>query len=377
MKYRKFGKTDWEISVLGLGVMQLQNICEAVNRDSESEWIEIIRYAIDKGVNYIDLGFPFYVQSDSVNRALQNGYREKVKVAVNLPSHLINSYHDFDKYLNDQIRRFNLEKIDFCMIEGLDRKTWPKLRKIDVQGWADNALKIGQISNVGFTFHDDVLYLRDIVESYDQWSHCQIQFSFMDVNHHPGIGGLKFAAEKGLPVIVTNPLKGRRLVNNLPEAIAEVWGNALEKRTLTEWGMRFAWNHSEVTSVIGDINNKSQLITNLDLADNNCSEQGNLTVLEQLTFNLVKDSYRSLRSIACTSCRVCMPCTIEIDVPRIFELYNDAIMYNDSRLSSFVYLVEEHNLEKCVKCGRCQKKCPKRLPLLNTLDSARKLLEQV
>jgi hypothetical protein len=261
------------------------------------------------------------------------------------------------------------------MIGGLDRKTWPKLQKLDFLGWADKTMKSGKISNLGFTFHDDVIFLRDIVEAYEKWSHCQFQFSFMDVSHHPGISGLAFAAEKGLPVIVTDPLKGRRLLYNIPNEILPVWGTALEARSLTEWGMRFVWNRPEVVSVIGDVLNLNQLRENLEMADSDSSEAGNLTVLEQLTLNRVKDTYRNLRPIACTACRVCMPCPIEIDVPRIFELYNDAIIYNDSKFSSLVYHIEEHNIAKCCKCGKCQQRCPKRLQLLNVLDSAKKLFE--
>lgn len=371
---------DWEISVLGLGVMQLPSIISSKTNDSKSENIELIRYAIDHGVNYLNLGFPYHMEqhkyiSKEIGLALKDGYREKIKVFANLPCRLINSYQDFDHYLNQQLQTLLLDKIDFCNLEGLDRKIWPKVEQLGVLQWADEAIKDGRIDHLGFAFHDDVFYLRDTIQAYDHWSHCEFQFSFMDISHHPGVGGLKFAAERGFPVIITEPLRGGRLVENLPDSVTEVWGDSLQKRSLTEWGMRSVWDHPEVTSIIGDIINLEQLKVNLALAHKDSSEPENLSGEAQLMLNRVRDAYRKLRPIQCTACRCCMPCRLEIDVPRIYEIYNDAIMYSNTKLARFIYQIERHNLEICVKCGHCEKTCPKRFPLLDVLDGALRLLE--
>jgi len=377
MKYRRFGMLEWEVSVLGFGVMRLASIDEDQATKTEAESIQMIRYAIDHGVNYLDSGYPSNMRrlervSRLISQALQDGYRQKVKVAATLPSLFMNSSPDFDRCLNEQLQWLQMDRIDFYLLGGLNRDIWPTLRELGVLRWAEGAMKDGRIDKLGFSFHDDFQVLRDIVDAYDTWALSQFHYSYMDVAHHPGIGGLEYAAEKGLAVVITGPLRGGRLTKEPPESVAKVWASAKQKRTPAEWGLRWVWNHPEISVVVSDMSTMEQVAEDVALADS--AEPDSLTVQELILINKVREAYHKLKPIPCTACRSCMPCPQGIDVPRIFELYNDAIMYRDIETPRFIYGIEQHDAGSCTECSSCVDTCPKKIAILDYLKAVHQLL---
>ncbi len=345
----------------------------------EAESVRMLRYAIDHGVNYLDLGFPYDRQRHErltrlLGRALQDGYRQKIKVAANLPSFLIDSSRDFQRYLNEQLEWLQADRIDFYLLGGLNRDTWPGLQGLDVLHWAEGAMADGQIGRLGFSFHDNFQVLRGILDDYDKWAVCQFQYSYMDVDNQPGVGGLKYAAEKGLAVVVAEPLKGGRLTQQPPESVARVWAGVSPERTLAEWGLRWVWNHPAVSTVVCDMSTLEQVIQNIALADD--AEPASLTVQEQVLVSQVREAYRKLRPVPCTTCRACMPCPQGIDVPRIFELYNDAIMYGDIETGRSIYRTERHRIDSCTECGSCVNTCARQIAILDWLKKVQELFPE-
>lgn len=377
MKYRRFGKLDWEASILGFGVMALPSIGGDRAFIDEAESIRMIRYAVDQGLNYIDSGYPHDMsQYESriclLSRALQGGYRDKVKISATLPLLLIHSRSDFDRCLDNQIQWLQTNGIDFYLLGWLNRDNWPGLRELGVLLWAEQAMMDGRIDKLGFSFHDDFQGLRTILEDYDSWSLCQFQYSYMDVDHHPGVGGLKYAAGKGLAVVITEPFRGGRLTKEPPEPVAKAWARAPQERSLAEWGLRWVWDHPEVSTVVSDMSNVEQVIENIALA--NSAAPDSLTVQEEVVINQVREVYRRLRPIPCSTCSCCMPCPIDIDVPRIFELYNDAIIYRDIKTGRFLYGIEQHCADTCTECSACEDACPKKIAIMDYLMVAHQLL---
>jgi predicted aldo/keto reductase-like oxidoreductase len=194
----------------------------------------------------------------------------------------------------------------------------------------------------------------------------------MDVDHDPGVSGIKYAFEKGLAVVITEPLRWGRLTKEPPESVAEVWASSKQRRTLSEWGLRWVWNHPEVSVVVSDMSTMEQVVEDVALADS--AEPDSLTVQELVLISRVREAYRKLRPIPCTSCRACMPCLQGIDVPRIFELYNDAIIYNDTKTARSLYCSEQHRADTCTECGACVNACAKKLAVMDWLKAARQLL---
>ena len=154
MKYRKFGKLDWKVSALGFGAMRLPVLKEDHNNIDEPEAIRMIRYAIDHGVNYIDSAYGYHGGNSEVivGKALKDGYKEKVRVATKLPVPEVSSSADFDRLLNQQLKRLQNDRVDFYLLHGLNKVGWTKVRNLGVLKWAEGAMADGRIGYLGFSF---------------------------------------------------------------------------------------------------------------------------------------------------------------------------------------------------------------------------------
>jgi hypothetical protein len=377
MKYRKFGKLDWKVSALGFGAMRLP----VINGDhaviNEPESIKMIRYAIDHGVNYIDSAY-FYHRGNSevlVSKALRDGYREKVRIATKLPCGDVHVEQDIDRLFNEQITRLQTNKVDFYLLHGLNKTEWPKVRDFGVLKWAERKMAEGQIGHLGFSFHDDYNVFQEIIDAYDNWTMTQIQYNYMDEQTQAGTKGLEYANKKGLAVVVMEPIRGGRLAKP-PEKVAKIWAGAPVQRTPAEWALRWVWNHPEVATALSGMGNMEQVIENLAYAEH--SQPHNLTSDELALISKARDAYVSLTAVACTGCRYCMPCPNDVDIPRVFEFYNEAMIYDtvaeQRRMYNFPGRFKDHRADKCTKCDQCVDKCPQKLAIPELLEKAHEFL---
>ena len=379
MQYRKFGKLDWQVSALGFGAMRLPQIDKDPANVDEAESIRMVRYAIDHGVNYVDTAYPYHAgKSETViGNALRDGYRGKVKVATKLPSWSIHSHEDCDRYLNKQMERLQLDKVDFYLLHGLNKAFWPRLRDLNVFRWAERAMADGRIGHLGFSFHDDFEVFKEIIDAYDNWTLCQIQYNYMDVDYQAGTRGLHYAASKGLAVVVMEPLRGGCLAQKMPESLNKLWASAPQKRSPAQWGLLWVWNHPQVTLALSGMTRMEQVEENVAIA--NSAMPDSLTSEELTLIDRVREAFRGLAPIPCTGCGYCMPCENGVQIPRIFELYNQAIMYGDVMTSQFFYcgsggLKKEEQANQCTECGDCLEACPQHIDIPEWLKKAHALL---
>ena len=339
--------------------------------------INQIRYAIDHGVNYIDTAWTYHMgQSELVvGRALADGYRDKVKLATKLPSWLIESREDMDKFLTTQLEKLNTDHIDYYLIHCLNRDLWNKAKDLDIAGFLDTAKADGRIKNAGFSFHGDGKEFPGIIDTYD-WDFCQIQYNFLDEKNQAGTPGLKYAAKKGLAVIVMEPLRGGNLTRNVPDAVQEIWNEAKTKRTPTEWALRWVWNHPEVTVVLSGMNDEAHISENIRIADQ--ALPGSLSREEIHLVKRVEQKYRELMKVGCTGCRYCMPCPNGVNIPICFEFYNNMYLSGkpDAAKISYVMAVSPGLMyekagfaSQCVQCGECVEKCPQHINIPKVLGS--------
>ena len=372
MKYRKFGNLEWEVSVLGFGAMRLPIIGKDPAHVDEPKAIQMIRYAIDHGVNYLDTAYPYHEKHGEivVGKALLNGYREKVKLATKLPSWLVETPDDFDGFLNEQLEKLQTDHIDFYLLHALNTNYWKRLKHWEVLKWAEGAIADGRIHYLGFSFHDDFEVFKDIVDAYDKWTFCQIQYNFMDIEYQAGTRGLQYAAKKGLGVVIMEPLRGGQLTSKIPKSVAELWESARERCTPADWALRWIWNHSEVSVLLSGMSTMENVIENLDSADR--SGTASLSKEELILIDKVREEYRRIAPIACTNCKYCMPCPNGVEIATILEYYNDAIIYDNPRTPRFLYrnLSEDKRANQCVECFECEEKCPQGIPISEHLKEA-------
>jgi len=376
VQYRVFDKLGEKLSVLGFGAMRLPVEGGDQGNIKEEESIELIRYAIDKGVNYVDTAYNYHKGNSEilVGKALKDGYREKVKIATKLPVWLVNTYEDFDKYLNEQLQKLDVEYIDFYLLHSLDSEKWTKIKELNVFDFMDKALKDGRVKHIGFSFHDELSLFKEIIDSYD-WHFCQIQYNYMNENYQAGTEGLEYAASKNIPVIIMEPLLGGKLAKTPPKEIQDIWDKAAVKRTPAEWGLRWVLNHKEVAVVLSGMSDMKQVEENIKTAED--AEPGSLTREELDLIEEAAEKFQSRTAIGCTNCEYCMPCPNKVWIPYNFELYNDYYMYETEEYSRNMYQrLKEQNKSAslCVECGKCETACPQKLPIMETLKKVDMIL---
>lgn len=378
MKYRRFGKLNWKVSALGFGAMRLPVINQDSGKIDEAEAVKMIRYAIDHGVNYVDTAYPYHQGTSEVvvGKALRDGYRERVKLATKMPVWLVNSQEDMDRVLSEQLNRLQVDHIDFYLLHGLGKERWAKMQKLNVFDWLEKATKEGKIGHLGFSFHDEYEVFKEIVDGYDGWALCQIQFNYLDADYQAGTKGLMYAASKGLAVVVMEPIAGGLLAVNPPKEIQAIWDEAKSKRAPAEWALRWVWNHPEVSVVLSGMSTFNQVVENLRSASR--SGPGKLTEEELNLISQVREKYLQYGVIGCTGCKYCMPCPQGVEIPEIFALYNEYFMKRRDKQVIDKYggiVPPEKGAKRCAKCGQCEEKCPQQLPIRSLLSKAAFLFE--
>ena len=371
MEYRKFGNLDWEVSSLGFGAMRLPTDGDESSNIAEKEAIEMIRYAIDNGVNYVDTAWPYHgVESEKlVAKALKDGYREKTRVATKLPIWLVDDKEDLDKYLNKQLEKLEVDKIDFYLIHALSKDRWQKCKDLEIMDWLKKVQKEGKIGYKGFSFHDDYDLFEDIVDYYeDDWDFCQIQYNYLDTEYQAGQKGLKYAADKGLAVVVMEPLRGGTLAKEPPKEIKKIWDKADKKRSAPDWALQWLWNQEEVSVVLSGMSTLEQVKENVESASN--SGINSLDKSEKDLIEKAADKFREMQPVNCTGCGYCVPCPNDVHIPMNFSLYNEAHLYDDYEEKNNTYnrLKAKMRAENCIACGECLDKCPQNLSIIDLLE---------
>jgi len=379
MLYRKMKKSNLSLSILGFGCMRLP-VREDCTID-EPLATAMLRYAIDHGVNYVDTAYPYHQGHSEpfVGTALRDGYREKVNLATKLPSWLITSREDMDRFLDEQLGRLQTNRIDFYLVHGLNKPFWDNLSTLGVDEFLDDAIADGRIGHAGFSFHDELPLFREIVDAYD-WTFSQIQYNFMDEEYQAGREGLLYAAKKGLDVVVMEPIRGGLLATEIPE-IRAIWDRAQIRRDPSEWALRWVWNHHEVTIVLSGMSTMEQVVKNIQWAEE--GRPDSLTPEDLTLFYEVIEEYRARISVPCTGCGYCCPCDAGVDIPSCFEAYNLAKMYDSLEKAKTNYLMATggsfgppSHASLCDECGKCEEKCPQKIQIRDRLKKVAKYFGQ-
>lgn len=378
MKYRKMGRSGKKVSILGFGCMRLPIVGGDDAAIDVPKADRMLRTAIDKGVNYLDTAYPYHKGESEkfLGRMLRGGLRDKVHLATKLPSWAVETTADFDRFLNEQLERLQTDHIDFYLLHALKADWWDKLRHLGVLEFLDRAIRDGRIGAAGFSFHDELPLFKQIVDAYD-WSFCQIQYNYMDEQIQAGREGLDYAADRGLGVVIMEPLRGGHLARESAPDIQNLWDAAPVRRTPAEWALRWVWDHPGVTSVLSGMNEPAQLEENCQIADQ--ASPQSLSDQELTIIGQVRDTLRKRIKVPCTACGYCMPCPFGVNIPRIFNLYNDRFIYGDPGFPHRMYTITMNAAElgsNCTRCGLCEKHCPQHIRIMDMLEECHRILSE-
>lgn len=362
MQYRKFGNENWEVSLLGFGAMRLPCTSGSENgKIDEKQTEKMLMTSIDCGVNYVDTAYIYHGGKSEtvVGNILKKGYRQKVKLATKIPLWLVNKPEDYDKFLDEQLKRLQTDHIDYYLFHSFGQDTWDNTVKLDLFKKAEDAKKAGKIGHICFSFHDDYPVFEKIINGYDGWEMCQIQYNYMDTENQAGTKGLKLAASRGIPVVVMEPLLGGKLTKP-PKDIEAMYSSS--KRSPAELALQWLWDQPEVTTVLSGMSNQEQVEQNLKSAET----ARPLTKEEMDMISRIKASYLGRATIPCTKCGYCMPCPNNVDIPENFSLYNESVIYDALDALRFQYshfFDEGSHADKCIGCRVCEENCPQKIQI--------------
>ena len=375
MKYRndKYGN---QISVLGYGCMRFTQKAGKIDLDkAEKE----IMTAYEAGVNYYDTAYIYPGSEVALGEILErNQIRDKVNIATKLPQYMIKSLESAEKCFQEELKSLKTDHIDYYFMHMLtDIKSWERLKKLGIDEWIKEKKKTGEIRQIGFSYHGNSDMFCQLIDAYD-WDFCMIQYNYLDEHSQAGKKGLQYASVKGLPVMIMEPLRGGRLVNNLPEKAKELFNNYEIKRTPAEWSFRWLWNQQEVTCVLSGMNSMEMVQENVKNAST--AEVGEFSEKDE---NLLKEVVKLINEkmkVGCTGCGYCMPCHKKVDIPGTFSAYNK--LYTDGKFTGLKEYVMCTLLRKdvtsasnCIQCGKCEQHCPQHIKIREELKNAKKELE--
>jgi predicted aldo/keto reductase-like oxidoreductase len=373
MQYREMGRTGDKVSILGFGCMRFPKDEKIAER--------LVRSAIDRGVNYVDTAYLYFGNEAAVGNILSGGYRDKGYLATKLPPVQVTSRRDMEKLLNTQLERLRTDHIDYYLMHNImSMEAWERLKKLGIEDFLEKAKAAGKIRRAAFSSHGPKEQFKKLVDDYP-WDMAQLQYNYFDEHNQAGKEGLQYAASKGLGVVVMEPLRGGYLVNKLPQEVTDIFSRAPVKRSPAEWGLRWVWNHPEVSLLLSGMNAEAQVEENLRIAD--AMMPGSLTPEELRMFGDVREAVAGKIRVPCTGCAYCMPCPAGVDIPGCFSIYNDKFIHKGLNRETS-YIIRNAGFDGggrsyaslCRNCGACEKKCPQSLPIRRYLRDVSREFER-
>ncbi len=373
MLYRsdKYGN---QISQLGYGCMRFTR--KGSSLDYEKAEKELL-LAIDRGINYLDSAYIYPGSEELVGRVLaENNCRDKVNLATKLPQYLIRSSKAIDRIFQEELSRLRTDHIDYYLMHMFtDLAEWENLQRFGIEDWIKARKADGSIRNIGFSYHGDSDMFMRILDAYD-WDFCQIQYNYLDENSQAGRKGLEYAGQKGIPVVIMEPLRGGKLVN-LPDKAKNIIASSGKDYSTAELGLRWLWNQPQIMCVLSGMNSPEMVEENCRIASD--AAAGSFDSSDQAVVDQVKDFIRSREKVGCTGCRYCMPCPQGVDIPGNFHYYNLMYMEDEKKSAVRFEFARGMGLRKnpafasqCIGCGKCEKHCPQHLPIREKLKEADK-----
>ena len=375
MQYRvdKYGN---ELSVLGFGCLRFPQKNGKIDMEATRGQI---RMAVEEGVNYFDTAYVYSGSEAALGEILEaEGLRERVKIATKLPHYLIKSRQALEMMFREELKRLRTDRVEYYLMHMLcDLDTWDRLKKLGMEEWIAEKKASGQIGQIGFSYHGSSEMFCKLVDAYD-WDFCQIQYNYLDEHTQAGRRGLHHAAAKGLPVIIMEPLRGGRLVNQLPPEAKRVFGQSGKGWTPAQWGLRWLWDQKEVTVVLSGMNSEEMVLENIRTASE--ARVGDLGTEEQAVIARAVSAIHASVKVGCTGCGYCQPCPKNVDIPGAFAAYNRYHTENPTGakkdyIKCTLYRKNPTAAGNCIGCGKCERHCPQGIEIRKELENVKRDLE--
>lgn len=375
MLYNTLGKTNLKVSRLGFGTMRLPTINSNADID-EVQAAEMLKYGIENGINIIDTAFPYHSKELDGNGnserfvgkfLKENSMRDEIILQTKSPSWLMEEKSDFERYLDIQLEKLQTDYVDIYLLHSLTVPDWNNVENLGVLDFLDDCLSSGKVRHIGFSSHVEIDYLIEILDAYPKWEVALTQMNYLDEYYQSGIMGLNYLKDINVGSMIMEPLRGGRLVQNIPSEVQQLWNASEKKRSPVEWALQYLWNRDDVDCVLSGMTNLNQVKENIKIAsaEDIISEGDNELIRE------VARTYRTFLGNDCTRCGYCMPCPHGVDIINCLTEYNIAHMMNDPKASAMQYfslIDEDSRADSCINCEECIPFCTQMLNIPEELE---------
>ena len=395
------------VSLLGYGCMRWPFTKDAEGKDvpDQNQINELVDYAIAHGVNYFDTsnhycrGLSEIVTGIALSRHPRDSYYIATKMSAYLDDFGDRQREESIAGYHESLKALRTDHIDYYLIHGVGIGGMKRLhdRFLDI-GLLDYFLeerRQGRIRHLGFSFHGDRAVFDYLLSRQEEihWDFVQIQMNYADWKHASGwnvnaeylYGRL---AELGIPVVIMEPLRGGSLAR-LPRHLTSRLKALRPEDSAAAWSFRFNASFPMVMTALSGMTYKEHLVENVRTFSplEPCSEAEN-AVLEEIASILFEYPL-----ISCTACSYCMPCPYGIDIPGIFQHYNNCVTeglmvpesgdpaYRKARrryLAGYNKAVPTlRQADHCIGCGQCMIHCPQSIRIPEELQRIDRYVEQL
>lgn len=370
---RKIDKLGIETSLLGFGCMRFPTIDGKIDEERSEKLLD---EAYARGVNYFDTAYPYHGRESEpfVGRVLDKYPRDSYYLATKLPCWDVKTLDDAKRLFDFQLERLHKDYVDFYLLHALGRDRWRSMVELGVVDYCEELKCQGKIKYLGFSFHDSYEVFEEIA-TYKDWDFCQIQLNYMDTDEQAGLKGYELTEKLGIPLVIMEPVKGGSLAN-LPDEITKQFRELAPEASTASWALRWVASLPNVKVVLSGMSDEAQVSDNL----NTFTAFKSLSDEEQTVVKNVSDMLRSRVNNGCTGCNYCMPCPAGVNIPYNFKIWNTFGIYANEGSSKWQWSNDIEEKEKafnCIKCGKCEKSCPQKLPIRQHLEQLQQELDKL
>jgi len=350
-------------SLLGFGAMRLpENVAECKKMFSTY---------LDSGGNFIDTAYVYAGSEEMIKKALTSQHpRDSYLLTNKLPVWSVGNIKDCDRIFEESLKRCGVDYFDYYLLHSLGKDNEQKAVSIGMYEWAAEQKKKGLVRHVGFSFHDEVSVLEEILAAHPEMEFVFLQLNYVDVLRGPFAAQHEAALRYNKPIIAMEPVKGGTLAT-LPNSAEALLKAARPNDSIASWAIRYAAGLKGVEIVLSGMSSLAQVEDNIRILNPyEPMDEKDYALLEQVMEALSKEG-----SIPCTGCKYCIA-----DCPQNIEIANSIMIYNEymraghkfNRQLAYNNLPDGQRANDCTSCGICLSLCPQKIDIPSALETVSK-----